>query len=113
MSEVYRPKQVVTFSFASGATTSTVVDATGEVKAFASLQGVSGAAFVFDSDFDTDTITVKSSVTGDTGFTITAATGRVNLDSDQALAFAPMPDFSLTTDAATSGAAEIRVMLFG
>ena len=110
MAEVYRPKTVVTFEFASGATTSTVK---GSDDAFASLQGISSCAFVFDSDFNGDTITVKSSVTGDTGFTVTAATGRVNLTSDQALAFAPMPDFSVTTGSATSGAAEVRVMLFG
>ena len=110
MSQLYRPKSVVTFAFGSGATTSTVK---GSDEVYASLQGISGCAFVFDSDFNTDTITVKSSVTGDTGFTVTAATGRVNLTSDQALAFAPMPDFTLETGSATSGAAEVRVMLFG
>jgi hypothetical protein len=46
MSQLYRPKSVVTFAFASGATTSTVK---GSEEVYASLQGISGCAFVFDA----------------------------------------------------------------
>lgn len=74
---------------------------------------VSSVAFVFPAEFDGDTITVKSTVNGDTGFTLTAATGRVNLTSDQAIAFFPMQNMVLTTNTETTAAATITAIMKG
>ena len=96
-----RAKFVLEFTFDSGAT---VANETHDINAVSSL------AFVFPAEFDTDVITVKTDVPGDTGFSVTAATGRVALDSDQALSLFPMGRMTLTTDTATSAAATVYVL---
>lgn len=88
------------FNFANGATAATET---------LSVEPYAMAVFYFPSEFNTDTITVKSSVGDDTGFSITAATGRVALDSDQLASFAPMKDMTLTTSSAVSAAAVVTV----
>ena len=104
--EIYRQKNVKRFDFAAGATANSVNRDT-DPSGFVSLQGVSHCCLIMPADFNTDTRTLTSSVPGDTGFTVTGATGRVNLTSDQALAFAAMKDCKITTDVATAGAVVI------
>ena len=100
---ITRSKETALIEFAASATVATnVLD----------LSGVSLAAFIFPEEFAGDTITLKTSESGDTGFTITGATGRVNLTSEQALAFAPMGDLIMSTGSATSAAATVKVLLF-
>ena len=104
MSDIRRPKHVLNFDFASGATQSGPQ----------SLAGVSGIALICDSDFNTDTLTLKTSVPGDTGVEVTAATGRVNIfDPEQMAGIAPMNDLIIETDTATAGAARIVVLCYG
>ena len=76
---ITRTKEVHDVTFEASATVGSTLD----------LQGISSLAFVFPAEFNGDTITAKSSVSGDTGFTFTAATGRYTPTSDQALALAP------------------------
>ena len=99
--EMYRTKFVLQFTFASG---ETVANETHDIN------GVSSLAFVFPAEFDTDTMTVTTDVPGDTGFTVTAATGRVALNSDQALSLFPMGKMRLSTDTATDAAATVYVL---
>lgn len=99
MDKLYRQKLVKEFNFAQGATVNN--------GGFVSLQGTSSVFFVFPSEFNGDQITLVSSIPGDTGFQITAATGRVNLTSDQALLLAPMPDIRMTTNNATAAPATV------
>lgn len=63
--------------------------------------------FVFPAEFDGDTITLKTDIEGDDGFTITAATGRYNLTQDELAKFFPMNTLTLVTDTAVSAAASI------
>jgi hypothetical protein len=102
MSDIRRPKFTLTFTFPTGATK--------PVEGYQNVSGVSAIALVCDSDFNTDTLTLKTSVLGDTGFTVTAATGRVNLNNDQTIAFFPMGDLTIETNTATAGAAKIVVL---
>jgi hypothetical protein len=104
MSQLYRPKTIQRFTFASGATVATnTID----------LQGISAVGFIFPSEFNGDTITVKTALADDTGISFTAPTGRYTPTSDQALALAPMASMTMTTSAATSAAAEVIVLLMG
>ena len=103
---LYREKNVKTFSFAAGATVNSATNDT-DPSGFVSLQGVSHCCLMLPAEFNTDTLTLVSSVPNDTGFTVTGATGRVNLTSDQALAFAAMKDCRISTNNATAGAALI------
>ena len=104
MSQVYRPKTVQRFTFASGATAASNA---------INLQGISAVGFIFPAEFNTDTITVKSEHANDTGFTFTAATGRYTPTSDQAMALAPMATMTMSTNVAVSAAAEVVVLLMG
>lgn len=105
MAQLYWTKRAHTLNFASGATTHTEppID----------LDGVATVALLIPSEFNTDTLTLNSSDTHDTGFTIVAATGRYTLDSDQALAIATMRDLRITTNTATGAAATITVVAVG
>jgi hypothetical protein len=96
-----RAKFVLEFNFASGAT---AANETHDISTVSSL------AFVFPAEFDTDVITVTTDVPGDTGFTVTAATGRVALNSDQALSLFPMGKMRLSTNTATAAAATVYVL---
>ena len=105
MSQLYWTKRAYTLTFASGATTHTEdpID----------LNGVATLALLIPSEFNTDTLTLTSSDSHDTGFTLVAATGRYTLDSDQALAIVTMRDLRITTNNATGGAATITVVVAG
>jgi hypothetical protein len=105
MSQLYWTKRAYTLSFASGATTHTEppID----------LNGVATLALLVPAEFSTDTLTLTSTDTHDAGFTLTAATGRNTIDSDQALAVVTMRDLRVTTNNATSGAATITVVVVG
>lgn len=103
--QIERTGRVVELTFEASATQHT--------EAAVWVGDASSCAFVFPAEFNTDTITVKSSISGDTGFTLTAATGRVDLTSDQAISFFPMNDMIVTTGTATSAAATVTVMLKG
>jgi hypothetical protein len=98
---VERAKFVLEFNFASGATVAAETH---------DINGISAAAFVFPAEFNGDTITVNSDVPGDTGFTVTAATGRVSLNPDQLAALFPMGTMTLTTNTATAAAATVYVL---
>jgi hypothetical protein len=102
MADIRRPKFTLTFTFPTGATK--------PIEGYQNVSGVSAIALVCDSDFNTDTLTFKTSVPGDTGFEVEGATGRVNLDSEQASAFFPMGDLTIETNTATEGAAKIVVL---
>ena len=103
MSTIIRAPRQVVVNFANGATTQTepAVD----------IGDCSSAAFVVPAEFNGDTLRIKTNVSGDTGFTFVAATGRNNLDSDQAAAFFPMHNMIIETSVATSAAASITVLL--
>ena len=103
--QIQRTSKVVTLNFEASATQHT--------EEAVWVGDCSSLALICDSDFDGDTLTLKTTASGDTGFTVTAATGRVNLDSDQALAFFPMQDLIVTTDDATAAAATITLLLKG
>ena len=101
---IRNPRQVVV-NFAASATTQT--------DPAINVNDVSSACFIVPEEFDGDTLRIKTSVSGDTGFTFAAVTGRNNLDSDLALAFFPMHDMIIETSAATSAASSITVLLKG
>ena len=105
MAQLYWTKRAHTLNFASGATTHTEppID----------LDGVATVALLVPAEFNGDTLTLNSTDTHDTGFTITAVTGRNTLDSDQALAIASMRYLRVTTNNATSAAATITVVAVG
>jgi hypothetical protein len=105
MAQISWPKNVRVLNFAAASTT----PAEGAIN----LNGVGAITLICDADFNTDVLTLKSSVTGDTGFTLTAATGQNRLTSEQQLAISTMPDVLITTNTATAGAAVIRVMMLG
>lgn len=98
--EMGRYAEQLTLSFAASATVSNTLN----IQRFASF------AFIIPAEFNGDTITVSTGISGDTAFTFTAATGRYTPTSDQALALAPMHSLQLTTSAATSAAATITVL---
>ena len=98
---ITRTKEVHDVTFEASATIGSTLD----------LQGISALAFVFPAEFNGDTITAKSSVSGDTGFTFTAATGRYTPTSDQALALAPMSDLILSTNNAVAADATVKVLV--
>lgn len=103
--QIQRTSKVVELNFAASSTQQT--------EEAVWVGDCSSCAFVFPAEFNGDTITVKSSASGDTGFTLTAATGRVNLTSDQAIAFFPMQDMIVSTGTETTAAATVTVMLKG
>jgi len=103
MSVIIREPRQVVVNFANGATTQT------EPAVY--VGDCSLAAFIVPAEFNGDTLRIKTSITGDTGFTFNAATGRNNLDSDQAAAFFPMHNMIIETNTATSAAASITVLL--
>jgi len=90
----------LTFNFANAATAASETH---------SVESYAMAVFYMPAEFNGDTLTIKSSVSDDTGFTITGATGRVALDSDQLASFAPMKDMTITTSSGVSAAAVITV----
>lgn len=96
--EISRKGKRLIFNFAAGAVQSTEIYGITE---FSSI------VLYVPAEFNTDTLTLKSSVSTDGGFDITAATGRNVLDADQALEFFPMNDLIIVTDTATSAAAQI------
>ncbi len=96
-----RAKFVLRFTFAAGAT------AANETH---DINGVSSLAFVFPAEFNGDVMTVTTDIPGDTGFTVTGATGRVALNSDQALSLFPMGKMRLSTNTATADAATVFVL---
>ena len=103
MSTIIRAPRQVVVNFVNGATTQTepAVD----------IGDCSSAAFIVPAEFNGDTIRVKTSISGDTGFTFVAATGRNNLDSDLASAFFPMHNMVIETSEETTAAASITVLL--
>ena len=105
MAQLSWPKNVKILNFAAAATT--------PIEGAINLNGVGAITLICDSDFNGDTLTLKSSLAGDTGFTITAATGQNRLSSEQTTAIACMPDLLITTGSATTGAAQIKVMMLG
>lgn len=107
---LYRTKAVKQLPFGAGAMVNGVSADTNPT-GFASLQGVSTVAFVFPAQLDNRTITCVSSVPGDTGFTVAARTGRVNLDADQALALAAMPDIRLSANSGADSPGGIVYMM--
>lgn len=102
MAYMKRSAERLVFTFDSG---ETAANETFPIKDYSS------AIFVFPSEFNGDTITVKTDIAGDTGFTLTAATGRVNLDTDQMAAFFPMGKMTLVTNTAVSADASVYVDL--
>ena len=96
--EMSRKGKRLIFNFTEGATESTEIYGITE---FSSI------VLYVPAEFNTDTLTLKSSVSTDQGFDITAATGRNVLDADQALQFFPMNDLRIVTDTATSAPAQI------
>jgi hypothetical protein len=105
MSQLYYTKNIAVLNFASGATTHT--------EGPLNLNGVGAITLVCPAEFNGDTLTLQSSVTGDTGFTITAATGQNRLTAEQTTAIATMRDLRITTNNATGGAASMTVMMLG
>lgn len=99
MFRFYRAKDIKEFNFDADETTHTGIPV--------SLKGVSSAFFVFPAALNGRTVTIKSSIPGDTGFTLNATTGRVNLSSDQALALAPMADAIMSVNTAPTEAATV------
>jgi hypothetical protein len=102
MSDIRRPKHTLTYTYLTGATAPT--------EGYQNLSGVSAIALICPAEFDGDTLTLKTSIEGDTGFEIEVQTGRNNLTSDQAGALFPMLDLIIETNVATEGEAKIVVL---
>ena len=92
-----RTPERILFRFASGGTTS-------QTEWFGKY---SSMVLYVPSEFNGDTLTVKSSIGDDTGFTMTLATGRNELTSDQLTGLFPMNDIVLTTSVPVSADAVI------
>jgi hypothetical protein len=98
--EMGRYFEELTLTFAAAATVSNTIN----------ISRFAGFVFIIPAEFNTDVLTVSTGRSGDTAFTFTAATGRYNLSSDQALAMQPMDTLQITTNTATDAAATITVL---
>jgi len=105
MSQLSWPKNVRILNYAAAATSPT--------EGAVNLNGVAAITLICDADFNGDVLTLKSTLSGDTGFTITAATGQNRLTSEQITAISTMPNVLITTGTATAAAAQIKVMMLG
>jgi hypothetical protein len=105
MAQLAWPKNVIELNFAASATTPT--------EGYVSLNQIGALTIVCPAEFNGDVLTLKSSVTGDTGFTITAVTGHNRLTADQILSISTMPNLLITTNTATSAAAKMYLMCLG
>jgi hypothetical protein len=105
MSQLAWPKNSKVLNFASGATTHTEEPL--------NLNGVGAITLICPAEFNGDTLTLASSLPGDTGFTITAATGQNRLSAEQTTAISTMPNVRITTNNATAAASSITVMMLG
>jgi hypothetical protein len=108
------PKNQITLNFAAGATIpSASADGVVNASGYVSLNQVGALTIVCPAEFNGDVLTLKSSVSGDTGFTITAATGHNRLTSDQIISISTMPDLLITTNTATAAASTMTLMMLG
>ena len=89
------------------------VSATQQTEPAVEIGEYSGCCFVVPAPMNGMTLTVKTDTSGDTGFTVGATTGRVNLDSAQSLAFFPMNNLIVTTSGAVTAACTLTVLLKG
>jgi len=97
MQPINRIQKREEFTFASGGTTSNA----------RSFEKYAAAVLYIPAEFNGDTLTIKSDADGDTGFTITAATGRYNFTADELGKLFPMRNIIIVTSVATSAAAII------
>jgi hypothetical protein len=89
-----------TLTFAASATSSDTIN----------ISRFSGFALLIPAEFNGDTLTISTGRAADTGFTITAATGRYTPTSDQAIALHSMDTLKIVTGTATAAAATITVL---
>jgi hypothetical protein len=101
MAQFQRQKTVHTINFAASATVSSN---------FLEIQDASAVMFIFPAEFNTDTITVRSRLSGDAGFSFTAATGAYVPKGDELAEIFARPNIELVTNTATAAAATVTVV---
>jgi hypothetical protein len=105
----WRKRKIVLSFGASATTAASATGASMDANGFVNMDGVGAISLVMPAEFNTDTLTLTSASTSDTGIVLTGATGRVTPTSDQARAIACMPEIKVTTNNATAGAAIITI----